>query len=73
MKRIVAIGLTSAVLLSLSACGGGTELGMPADAAPPKNIDMTDKFDKMKGAIPKKGSSSPGKPGVGKPGVPSKF
>ena len=72
MKRIVAIGLTSAVLLSLSACGGGPELGMPADAAPPKNLDMTDKFDKMKGAIPKKGSGAPGKPGVGKPGV-SKF
>jgi predicted small lipoprotein YifL len=70
MKRIVAIGLTSAVLLSLSACGGGPELGMPADAAPPKTLDMTDKFDKMKGAIPKKGSSgATGKPGVGKPGV----
>jgi hypothetical protein len=67
MKRIVAIGLTCAVLLSLSACGGGPELGMPADAPPPKKLDMTDKFEKMKGAIPKKGSSgAPVKPGVGK-------
>jgi hypothetical protein len=61
MKRLVAIGLTSAILLCLSACGG-PEVGMPADAAPPKKLDMTDKFDKMKGAIPKKGSSAlPGK------------
>jgi hypothetical protein len=62
MKRIVAIGLTSVVLLSLSACGGGPELGMPVDAAPAKTFDMTDKFDKMKGAMPKKGSTAgPGK------------
>lgn len=48
MKRIVAAGVMSAFLLSLPACGDGVDVGMPADAAPPKKIDMTDKFDKMK-------------------------
>ena len=48
MKRIVAACVMSAFLLSLSACGGGVEMGMPADAAAPKKIDMTDKFSKMK-------------------------
>ena len=65
MRRIVSTGVVVAFLLGLSGCGGGPELGVPSDAAPPKKIDMTDKFNKMKemAKTVKTKKSAPGVPG----------
>ncbi len=67
MKRIVATGAMAALMLSFSACGGGADVGMPADAPPPKQIDMSDKFKNMKEMVKKAAmmKTKRGSPGVG--------
>jgi hypothetical protein len=54
MRQTAATGVVITLLLGLSACGGGPDLGPPPPDAPPAKIDMSNKMDKMKDAMKQK-------------------
>ncbi len=62
MRRIVATGAVAALLVGFAGCGEGVEMGVPADAAPPKKIDMSKKFSMTKTQKGKTAKSPPAEP-----------